>query len=52
MTCVRSFDRLYIGILYDVIDDAVAIANDSQYGLSGAAYTADRALGEHVARRV
>ena len=39
-------------IPYNDIDDAVAIANDSQYGLSGAVYTADVALGEQIARRV
>jgi aldehyde dehydrogenase (NAD+) len=39
-------------IPYDGIEDAISIANDSQYGLSGAVYTADKALGEHVARRV
>jgi aldehyde dehydrogenase (NAD+) len=39
-------------IPYDTVDDAVRIANDSQYGLSGAVFTADPALGESVARRV
>jgi betaine-aldehyde dehydrogenase len=37
---------------YDDVDDAVAIANDSIYGLSGSVWSADpdRALG--VARRI
>ncbi|ODU06886.1 MAG: aldehyde dehydrogenase [Pseudonocardia sp. SCN 72-86] len=39
-------------IPYDTVDDAVAIANDSDYGLSGSVYTTDLALGESVARRV
>jgi aldehyde dehydrogenase (NAD+) len=30
----------------------VAIANDSDYGLTGAVYTADRALGLRIARQV
>jgi aldehyde dehydrogenase (NAD+) len=33
-------------------DDAVAIANDSPYGLSGGVWTADPARGLRVARRV
>lgn len=33
-------------------DDAVAIANDSEYGLAGAVFTADDAHGFDVARRV
>ena len=39
-------------IPYDTVDDAVAIANDSAYGLSGSVFSGDpqRALG--VARRV
>jgi betaine-aldehyde dehydrogenase len=39
-------------IPYDDVDDAIAIANDSEYGLAGSVYTTDRALGEHIARRV
>jgi aldehyde dehydrogenase (NAD+) len=39
-------------IPYDTVDDAVRIANDSQYGLSGAVFTADQAAGEAIARRV
>jgi aldehyde dehydrogenase (NAD+) len=37
---------------YDDPDDAVRIANDSQYGLSGSVYTADVEAGIDVARRV
>jgi aldehyde dehydrogenase (NAD+) len=39
-------------IPFDDVDDAVAIANDSDYGLSGAVFARDRELGEQIARRV
>jgi aldehyde dehydrogenase (NAD+) len=39
-------------IPFDDTDDAVAIANDSDYGLSGAVFAQDRELGEQIARRV
>ncbi|MEV5848554.1 aldehyde dehydrogenase [Streptomyces sp. NPDC051985] len=39
-------------IPYDGVDDAIRIANDSDYGLSGSVYTSDPELGERVARRV
>jgi aldehyde dehydrogenase (NAD+) len=39
-------------IPYDSLDEAVDIANDTQYGLSGAVYAADRELAEDVARRL
>jgi aldehyde dehydrogenase (NAD+) len=37
---------------YDAEDEAVAIANDSIYGLSGSVWTTDRGHGLAVARRV
>ena len=37
---------------YDDVDDAVAKANDTIYGLHGAVYTADPERGYEVARRV
>ncbi len=46
------FGPVIVVIPYDTVDEAVAIANDSQYGLSGAVFTADQAMGESVARRV
>jgi acyl-CoA reductase-like NAD-dependent aldehyde dehydrogenase len=39
-------------ISYDSIDDAVAKANSTMYGLHGAVYTADAERGYQVARRV
>jgi len=34
------------------VDDAVRIANESDYGLSGGVWTADAAAGLDIARRV
>jgi acyl-CoA reductase-like NAD-dependent aldehyde dehydrogenase len=39
-------------IAYDGVDDAIAIANDSSYGLSGGVWTDDAARGLEVARRI
>jgi aldehyde dehydrogenase (NAD+) len=39
-------------IPYDDVDDAVAIANDSIYGLSGSIWSADRDRAVGVARRI
>ena len=39
-------------IPYDTEDEAVAIANDSEYGLCGSVFTADNERGLDVARRV
>ena len=39
-------------ISYDNLDDAIAKANDTMYGLHGAVYTADPERGYQIARRV
>ena len=39
-------------IPYDGEEDAVRIANDSVYGLSGSVWTADEDHGRHIARRI
>ncbi|MCW2544375.1 MAG: Aldehyde Dehydrogenase [Frankiales bacterium] len=39
-------------LAYDTVDDAVRIANDSDFGLSGSVFTADVAAGIDIARRV
>jgi betaine-aldehyde dehydrogenase len=39
-------------IPFDDVDDAVRIANDSEYGLAGSVWTADIDLGLDIARRV
>lgn len=37
---------------YEGLDDAITIANDSEYGLSGSVWTANEAEGLEVARRI
>ncbi len=46
------FGPVVVVIPYTDVDDAVAIANDSNYGLSGSVWGTDVAAGLDVARRV
>ncbi len=39
-------------IPYKTVEEAIQIANDSRYGLSGAVFTKDKARGIEVARRI
>ena len=54
MTIAREeiFGPVLSLIQYDTLDDAIAIANDNDYGLAGACYTSDIEKGIGVARRV
>jgi aldehyde dehydrogenase (NAD+) len=54
MTIAREeiFGPVLAIIPYEDDDDAVAIANDSSYGLHGAVFSADRARATAVARRL
>lgn len=46
------FGPVFVVIAYDDDDDAVRIANESEYGLSGTVWTSDRSRGMDIARRV
>lgn len=46
------FGPVLVVIDYDTVDEAIAIANDSDYGLGGAVYTSDVDHGLEVARRI
>jgi aldehyde dehydrogenase (NAD+) len=46
------FGPVISAIPFDDVDDAVAIANDSTYGLSGSVWTADAEAGLDIAKRV
>ncbi|NLD77338.1 MAG: aldehyde dehydrogenase [Acidimicrobiales bacterium] len=54
MTIAREeiFGPVLSVLSYDSLDDAVAIANDSPYGLSGSVWSADGAAAADVARRI
>ena len=46
------FGPVLVGIPFDDDDDAVALANDSAYGLSGSVWSADRERAVGVANRI
>lgn len=46
------FGPVFCVIPFDTLGDAVRLANDSRYGLSGSIFTTDRDAGVDVARRV
>ncbi|MGQ4618918.1 aldehyde dehydrogenase family protein [Nocardia sp. R7R-8] len=48
----ESFGPLAPIIVVDGVDEAVRVANDSEYGLSAAVFTSDVDLGLRVARRI
>lgn len=54
MTIAREeiFGPVLSLIVYDDVDEAVAIANDSDYGLGGAVFTSDLGRGVEVASRL
>lgn len=46
------FGPVFCVIPFDSVDEAIALANDSRYGLSGSVFTTDPETGLDVARRV
>ncbi|MBP2478635.1 acyl-CoA reductase-like NAD-dependent aldehyde dehydrogenase [Crossiella equi] len=46
------FGPVVVVIAYDEVEEAIRIANDSDYGLSGGVWTTDVARGTEIARRL
>jgi len=55
-SCTIAREEIFGPVLavipYEDVDDAVAIANDSEFGLGGSVWTQDTERGQDVARRV
>jgi len=48
----ETFGPVLPVMAFDEDDEAVRLANDSEYGLAASVWTHDRARGEHLARRI
>jgi len=48
----ETFGPVLPVMAFDNDDEAVRLANDSEYGLAASIWTRDRARGEHLARRI
>ncbi|MDV7242659.1 aldehyde dehydrogenase [Rhodococcus oxybenzonivorans] len=46
------FGPVLVVMSYETVDEAVAIANDSEYGLGGGVFSSDREKATEVARRI
>jgi aldehyde dehydrogenase (NAD+) len=46
------FGPVFALMVYEDVEDAIRIANDSQFGLSGAVMTHDMAAGVEIGRRI
>ncbi len=46
------FGPVFVVIPFDTVDEAIDIANDSRYGLSGSVFTTEEKTGQEVARGV
>jgi len=46
------FGPVLVAIPYDTVEEAIAIANDSEYGLGGGIITSDRRKGLEIAKQI
>jgi hypothetical protein len=52
MSCVTPVSTVVPIVTVDSEEEAIALANDSQFGLSASVWTLDRAKGDRIARRL